>query len=49
MFDVVEGQCPKRKGGMLDSQKNKRPVQVTRAPGLEAIHLSTRLAAIHSI
>lgn len=49
MFDVVQGQCPKRKGGMLDSQENKHPLQVIRAPGLDAIHLCMRLAAIHSI
>lgn len=40
MFNVVEGQCPKRKGGILDSQKNKRPLQVIWAPSLDAIHLS---------
>lgn len=48
MSDAVEGQCPKRKGGMLDSQKNKRPLHVMWAPGLDAIHLCTRLAAIHT-
>lgn len=34
-FNVMEGQCPKRKGDMPDSQENRRPLEVTRALGLD--------------